>query len=380
MAVAAGAYARTDAAGPSATAAPTAASAISCSSPRIGIMAPITGPAASIGKEQRNWARYAVQRFNASPAAKRQGIRFSLREGDTRLDPKEASTVGQRFASDSTIAAVAGPAGSQEVHAVGPIFKRGGLPFISMSATADALTSPAGRYPTFFRVVARDSVQGVTDATFIKTNLKAGSVVAIDDQTSYGRPLADATARALRARQVDVSRESVPREQTDFSALVTNIDSDTDVVFLAWQIASNAQVFAQQMREQGKNATIFGSDGLFSPDFKIAGAYVSAFAPDIKSIPSSRAFVAGYRKQYGDFGTFGPPTYVAVQAAATAIAAACQNGSATRAEVLGLVKKTNLKGTILGRDISFDSKGDVRRPQFFIYRFTGGQLRYIRVR
>jgi branched-chain amino acid transport system substrate-binding protein len=351
--------------------------AISCTRPAIGILAPITGPAASIGKEQRNWARYAITNANASKSAKAAGRTFQLKEGDTQLDPAQASTVGQRFGSDTTIAAVVGPAGSQEVQAVGPIFKRTALPFVSMSATNDTLTG--GKYPTFVRVVAKDSVQAVTDAKFIKNVLKADKVVAIDDQTSYGKPLADALGKALRIRKVQVSRESVPRDQTDFSSLVTNIDTDVDVVFLAWQIASNAQVFAQQMKEQGKNARVFGSDGLFSPDFKIAGAYVSAFAPDIKNIPSSRPFVRGYTSRYGDFGTFGPPTYVATQVAINAINNACEDGSATRAEVNTWFKRTEIKKSLLGRDITFDRSGDVRQPQFYIYRFTGGQLKYVRV-
>ncbi len=58
-----------------------------------------------------------------------------------------------------------GPAGSQEVKAVGPAMGRAGLAFISGSATNPTLTT--GSNPTFFRVVSKDSVQGPQDANYI---------------------------------------------------------------------------------------------------------------------------------------------------------------------------------------------------------------------
>ncbi len=356
---------------------PAATTAISCTSPSIPIMAPITGPAASIGKEQRNWAKFAIERYNASKAAQNAGRAYKLVEGDTQLDPAQASTVGQKFASDSTVPAVVGPAGSQEVEAVGPIFKRAGLAYVSPSSTRTDLT--AGKYPTFFRVVGKDAAQGAKDAGFLAKNLKAKKVLVVDDQTSYGKPLADAAVKALRANGVKVVRTSVNQKQTDFSALVTKVSDDTDWAFLAWQIASQAQTFGQQLKEQGKKTRLFGSDGLFSPDFKIAGSYVSAFAPDIRVFKASRPIAAAYSKKYGKFGTFGPPVYVATQVVIAAVNTACADGNATRAEVLAAMRKTNLKNTILGSDIAFDRKGDVKNAKFYIFRFLGGSYKYLRI-
>ena len=340
-------------------------------------MAPITGPAASIGKEQRNWAKFAIERYNASKAATNAGRAYKLVEGDTQLDPAQASTVGQKFASDSTVPAVVGPAGSQEVEAVGPIFKRAGLAYVSPSSTATHLT--AGKYPTFFRVVGKDAAQGAKDATFLRKNLKAKKVLVVDDQSSYGKPLADAAAKTLRALGTKVVRTSINQKQTDFSALVTKVGDDTDWAFLAWQIASQAQTFGTQLKEQGKKTKLFGSDGLFSPDFKIAGSYVSAFAPDIRVFKASRPIAAAYSKKYGKFGTFGPPVYVATQAVIGAVNTACADGSATRAEVLAAMRRTNLKKTILGSNIAFDRHGDVKNASFYIFRFLGGSYKYLRI-
>lgn len=369
LAVAATAYGR-----PAASTAPNAAAAstaISCRSPQIGLMAPLTGDAASVGQEQGNWAKYAAQRFNAS----QKKIRARMVDGDTQLDPAQASTVGQRFASNSAIAGIVGPAGSQEIIAVSPIFRRAGLAYVSGSATRTTLTNGSNR--GFFRVVPNDGVQGPTIARYIARTIKARKVMIVDDQTAYSVPLSNSIQANLRAANVDVDRQSVNQDQSDFSSIVSRIASDTRVVVLAWQLAAKAQVFGQQMREQGKTATIVGTDGLFSPsDFKINGSYVAAFAPDIRTIPASRKFVAGYNARYGkNWGTFGPPTYAAAWAMLKAIQKACADNRATRAEVLKFMRQTSIppKDNVLGGTLRFTANGDVRGAKFYMFQIRNGQ-------
>lgn len=355
LVIAASALARADV--PQTAAAPS----VSCTSTSIGFMGPITGEAAFIGKEQLGFAKYAIRKLG--------GGKIKLVEGDTQLDPAQASTVGARFHANDNILAVVGPAGSQEVLAVAPIFKKAEpLPFISGSATRTSLTS--GSIPTFRRVVPNDSVQSPTIAKYIRQILKAKSVFIVDDQTAYSRPLASGVQANLRAGGVKVTRQSVTRTVTDFSALVSRISDDTDVVFLPWQFAANGQIFGQQMKEQGKTAIIFGSDGLDSGDFKIAGSYVSAFAPDIRAIKGNAAFIRGYRAKF--VSNFGPPTYVATQAAIAAIKRACADGDATRTEVHKNLKQTLIPKTILGGNLQFTARGDVKGAKFYIFKLGAG--------
>ena len=355
LAVVASAFARPD--GSAAVAAPS----VACDNAKIGFMGPITGDAAFIGKEQLGFAKYAIRRLGKGS--------ISLVEGDTQLDPAQASTVGARFQSNNDIVAVVGPAGSQEVLAVAPIFKKAArMPFISGSATRTSLTN--GSIPSFFRVVPNDSVQSPTIARYIRQILKAKSVFIVDDQTAYSRPLASGVQANLRAGGVKIERTSVNQKVTDFSALVSRIDDDADVVFLPWQIAANAQIFGQQMKEQGKDAIIFGSDGLDSGDFKIQGSYVSAFAPDIRGIKGNAAFIRGYRAKF--VSNFGPPSYVATQAVIAAIQKACADGEVTRAEVQRNLKTTLIPKTVLGGNLQFTPRGDVKGSKFYIFKLGAG--------
>jgi branched-chain amino acid transport system substrate-binding protein len=339
-----------------------AAEAVDCTA-SIGIMGPFTGDVAAIGQEQLNWAKFAVDSFNEE-----RGTTFELVEGDTQLDPAQAATVAPQFVSNSDIVAVVGPAGSQEVEAVGSIYGNAGIAFISPSATATNLTED---FETFFRVVPTDADQGPTDATYMADELGAQNVLIIDDQSSYSTGLADSTTAALEEAGVTVSRESVSQDQTDFSALVSAVADDTDVVFLPWQVAANAQLFGNQLAEQGKEAVIFGSDGLFSPDdFKIAGSFVSSFAPDITGLddPAIQELVAAFEDEYGDFGTFGPPTYAATTVVMEAATAVCEGGEdPTREAILEQMPETNLSESILGQPITFTENGDIEDATFFIF-------------
>ncbi len=184
------------------------------------------------------------------------------------------------------------------------------------------------------------------------------SVFIVDDQTAYSKPLANGVQANLKAGGVKVTRNSVNQKVTDFSALVSKIGDGVDVVYLPWQIAANGQIFGQQMKEQGKKAVVFGSDGLDSGDFKIQGAYISAFAPDIRGIKGNAAFIKGYGKKF--VSNFGPPMYVATQAAIMAIQKACADGNATRAEVLKNLRTTFIAKTPLGGNLQFTAHGDVK--------------------
>jgi ABC-type branched-subunit amino acid transport system substrate-binding protein len=170
-----------------------------------------------------------------------------------------------------------------------------------------------------------------------------------------------------------VDRESVSQDQNDFSALVSRV-KDADVVFLPWQLANKAQVFGQQLAEQGSDAVIVGSDGLFSDDFSIKDSYVSSFAPDIKSIESSADLVSEYEAEFGEFSsTFGPPAYAATNALLTAINQACTDAGATpaREDIADALRNVDIPESILGGPLRFDENGDPEGAQFYLFKVTG---------
>src|ERR1700730_2079762 len=340
----------------------TGASTKSCTA-SIGFEGPITGPVAVLGTEQLHFAQLALATDNAAIKTK-----ITIVQGDTQLQPAQATTVTQQFISNSSIVAVVGPAGSQEVEAVGGPMSRAGMAFISGSATNTTLT--AGKYPTFFRAVSNDHVQGPQDANYIVKTLHPKSIMIVDDQESYSTGLVSEMTPVFQAAGIKVDHESVSQKLTDFSSLVAKVTPTTSVVVLPWQVAANAQQFGRNLAQEHKNAVIFGTDGLFSPGtFTISGSYVSSFGPDITAIPADASIAAAAKAKYGSFGTFGPPVFAATHVIDEAIASVCKSGQTpSRSNVLAAIKKTSETATILGQPISFDSSGDLVNGKFFLFK------------
>jgi branched-chain amino acid transport system substrate-binding protein len=345
-----------------------------CGTVSIGMMAPITGPAGSIGSDQLHWAQFYVSQWNADSSNSPQ---LKIVQGDTQLDPAKASTVAQQFASNKSIVGVIGPAGSDEVEPVAPILKKAGLAFASGSATRVSLTDgKLGGY--FFRDVPNDGVQGPTDADYMTSTLKVAkgdTVMIVDDQESYSTGLADIVGKELKNKGVKVDRESVSQKATDFSSLTAKA-GNAKVVFLPFQVASEAQLFAQQLKAQGSKAIVFGSDGDFdSSKFNADGAYISFFAPDVTTVKADADTVAAFKKQFpGGTSPFGAPNYVLAQAYANAISNVCKNGDTpTRENVRTELAKVSLDDTILGNPLSFTSNGDVSGAKFHIFKIENGK-------
>jgi branched-chain amino acid transport system substrate-binding protein len=306
------------------------------------------------------------------------GLKVKFVTGDTPVEkgPGEGLVVAQKFISNKSVVAVIGPSTSGAVASASKALDAAGLAHISPSATRTSLTKGSNLEATksFFRVVPGDYIQGPTDANYMADKLGAKKVAIVDFQEPYSVGLADAAESVLKKKGVSVTRLSTSVNTTDYSSLVTRVASDTDIVFFPTQQPADAQTFGQQLLEQGKKAKVFGGDGSNSPgQFKLPGSYVSNFAPDISGIASSKALIDGWKKDNpsATLGSFGPPTYLAVQVALNAIKKACDAGKGTiknRRDVVRQVKKINLKSSILGGPFRFSTKSnDPLNAKFYIF-------------
>ena len=339
-----------------------------CTNVHLGFVGPLSGPAAFLGQEQLSWLRFGAQKYNRANET-----RFRVALGDTQLKAPVARTVARRMVSNGSVWAIIGPTEGQAVKVGGNTYERAGLAAISGSATAIDLTK--GRpYTTFFRVVPHDGVQGPTIVSHVAGTLNAKNVVVIDSQDDYSVPVAAAVTTGLRKAGVTVSRESVSADDNDFSSIVANVGGKVDVVVFATQVATAANTLSNQLREQGKKAIVFGTDGAYSPSqFKPRSGYVSVFAPDLHFSAQARSIIREYNRysKRKKFAMLGPATYMAGWVAMNGIRIACSDGRATRSEVTASVRRTNVR-SIIGGNIRFDKKGDVRGGRFVIYKVTNG--------
>jgi branched-chain amino acid transport system substrate-binding protein len=337
----------------------------------IGLMAPYTGPAASIGINQVHWANFYRSSYNKTHKTK---IKFVPE--DTMLGSAngtaEAVKGAQALGSNSSVLGVVGPAGSNEVKATTGALKGAGLGFVSGSATNTTITTDGTRRGFFFRTVPPDSSQSKSVSGFITGTLKLKRVYIIDDQEAYSTGLADEVQAQLKSKGVTVGRDGVSQQQSDFSPIINKIPRNTQLVYLPWQLPPKGQAFGQQMKSLGRAGTkLMGSDGLFDPLFAGLGSNVyDSFFP----VNPADKRVAAFKAVHKGTELFGAPSYVAAQVVTGAIDRACKNGTASRAEVRAQIKKTNIPAStsLLGLPVAFNKNGDMVKKPFGIYHSVKG--------
>jgi branched-chain amino acid transport system substrate-binding protein len=341
----------------------------------IAIEGPFTGPVAQVGLEQLHFAQLAVKLDNQA-----NGTDVTLAQDDTQLTPSLATQKTQSVISSSAVAAV-GPAGSQEVEAVGPLFGRAGMAFITGSATLPALTTD-GKNPTFLRVVPNDNIQGPQDANYVINHLHPKAVLVIDDDEAYSQGLVKTMIPIFQKAGIKVNHQTINGTDTGatlanaINSLVTSkLTADETVTMLPWQAAANAQQFGLAAQQQHKKTILFGTDGTNSPSqFKIPGSYVSNFGPDIAASSSAldKSLVSGVA-QFGPYGAFGVPTYEAADVEMKAISAVCKGGQTpSRSNVLAAIRKTSIApaDNPLGAQVAFKPNGDLVGQPGFLFKIS----------
>jgi branched-chain amino acid transport system substrate-binding protein len=377
LAVAAAAAKTARGTGPSApSTAQTATASNLCKTAGIAFAGPVTGPAAFLGNDQVHWVNQFLTRWNAGksvpgvPAGlKRVKLKLAL-IGDSQLNPQVSATVAAQVTSNKSILAMVGFAGSNENLGGGPVLDRAGVPYVSGSATADALTKTL---KGFFRVVPNNSKQAAVGVAYIIKNLplkKGDQVMVLDDAEAYGIGIANAAQKLLAASGMKVSRESVPESTSsataDFTAIAQKaVAEHAKLVYAPTQVATDSQLLTQQLKTAGFTGGFMATDGSLSPtEFKFPGAYVSFFGPDLTRVAAAKPYLAAYTKKYGKAAAsdpFGAPSFVAAQMIAIAISRSCAHGKTSRAAVTRALKAVKLPASILGHAIAFDNAGDVRK-------------------
>lgn len=344
-----------------------------CKTAGLGFASVLSGPAASLGNDQLRWARVFLSYWNTKKPIvglpknfKRTKIKIAA-VGDSQLNPQVAATVAGQMLSNKKVLAMFGFVGSNENLGGGPVLDRGGIVYVSSSATRDDL---ARTLKNFYRVVPNNLAQAQLAVDYLLKNgqIKSGQqAMVVDDAEAYAANLADDGQKLMVAAGLKADRESIPASTAsataNFSALANKaVAIKADIVYAPTQVASDSQLFAQQLKSAGYNGLFVGADGSFDPtNFKFPGAYLSYYGADVNKIRVAKPYLATFTKLYGKTLGFGPPTFTAFELLSMAISQSCADGKTSRAEVRRILPKMKIKNSILGNTVAFDNTGDLLR-------------------
>ena len=336
---------------------------------KIGVAGPITGEYAAFGQQMKAGAEQAVADINKAGGVN--GQQIVLEVGDDACDPKQAVSVANKFASDGVVF-VAGHFCSGSSIPASKVYAEEGILEISPASTNPTFTD-AGSWNTF-RICGRDDQQGLVAGKYLADHFKDKKIAILNDNSSYGKGLADETAKALNAAGVkEVMNAAYTPKERDYSAIVSRMkQAGVQVVYIGGYHTETGLI-ARQAKEQGMNLTVMGGDALVTNEFwQIAGnageGTVMTFPADPRKRPTAAAVVAEFKAKNVDPEGYTLYTYAAVQVWADAVNAIKSTDAKKVADYLHSGHTFN---DVLG-STTFDKKGDVTVPDYVLYVWKNG--------
>jgi DNA-binding SARP family transcriptional activator/ABC-type branched-subunit amino acid transport system substrate-binding protein/streptogramin lyase len=272
----------------------------------------------------------------------------------------------------------------------------GPLSMLSPSNTFEDLTEDDGLYPagtrSYFRLATPNRYEGLALVELARQLRHERLFVLVSDDGEYDvRFVRGMRAYAKRVGVEIVGQEPFDADGESFSALVREVSAarPSAVAVVGILTPSTGTLIRQLRAALGPDVSLSGPDGFALPGDlrKLAGAaatgmYVSNYGvPNDHLPPAGKAFLQAFAAERG--GDPGPDSAASYGAqGAEILLDAIARSDGTRAAVTGELRRTHVRGGILG-DVSFDAKGDLVEGPITILRFAGGVFevdRVVRVR
>jgi branched-chain amino acid transport system substrate-binding protein len=262
-----------------------------------------------------NAAKMAIDDANAAGDLP---VTVQLVPFDTQGSGDVAAPLVDQVVGDDAFVGVIGPAFSGESAAVGDKLDQAGIPFVTQSATDDALSQNGWTH--WFRALGRNSDMGPPAADYISKVGNASSTCAVSDGTPYGLGLKDEAVKEFDSLGVDVAlNEDVEPGGKDYSAIVQKIgDAGCEALFYGGY-SPEAGLIRKQMTDAGlKNVLLVGGDGIKDDTYVTTagdtgdGTISSCTCADLSnsSDPKAQDFIQEYNQEFGeDPQIYGPEGY-----------------------------------------------------------------------
>ena len=158
----------------------------------IAFVGPLSGADSGVGIEMTNAADLAIARVNDAGGI--DGRQIALLRYDDQGNPEVAREQAAAIVADERPLLVLGHRSSAPSIAAGEVYREAGMPAISGSATADALTVDN---PWYFRTIFTNSFQGTLLAPYVRSTLGHDTASVITTTRPYEQSLSTAFTEAF---------------------------------------------------------------------------------------------------------------------------------------------------------------------------------------
>ena len=276
---------------------------------RIGVLLPLTGGAASLGKAALHGMETAISEYNAKRNPSEPQIRLVVE--DTKAAPAVGVSAFQKLLTSDKVCAVLGPLASGVTLAVAPLAERNQIVILSPGASAPSITY-AGDYVFRNELSEEFGARMQARLAFEKLGFRSIALLYINNEYGVG------TTKVFKEQFTELGGRILADEAfepgtTDYRTLLTKIKSEhPDAMFVVYQ--DDIVNIIRQCKDLGISIPIFTTPVFENPENltklgALAEGVIYTFYGTFQNTATSGAageFVKAYRNRYGS-----PPTYYA---------------------------------------------------------------------
>ena len=337
---------------------------------KIGLMAPLTGPWASEGRDMERIVQLLASEINNSGGIN--GNTIEILVEDDGGTPRTATQAATKLTTLNPVAVI-GTYGSAVTEASQNIYDEAGVVQIATGSTSIRLTEK--NLDKFFRTCPRDDQQGQS-AVKVLQDMGLKKIAILHDNTSYSKGLADEIKDGLEKSGKDVKIvffDALRPGEHDYSTILTKLKGiDPDgIMFTGYY--PEAAMLLRQMQGMKWSVPMVGGDATNNSDLvKIAGDAATGYYFLSPPLPSdidpegSKAFLDAYHKAYDAY----PNSVWAIAAgdAFKVLVEAIKAGNTTPESIASYSHK-DLKDFVgLSGIINFNAKGDRTGDLYSLYK------------
>lgn len=290
---------------------------------KIGMVLPVTGPAADSGKYALTGAKLAAERVNKAGGVL--GKKIELVTEDDQTTNPGAVLAFSKLAAQPDIVAFLGSIRSTQNHAMAPDILKTGKP-VCFGGTDPMLTKLGN--PWLFRFRPNDTYSGRVIAAYGAETLGKKKWAVVHSTDAFGTGGAKALTESLGKVGATVAiDQGYPNQSQDFTPVVLAIkQSGADIIGSYFTFDNDLAIFARQLRQLGVTIPWVGSPSIaVSGAIKLAGPAlygtygVADYAEDAN--PEAKEFAKLYKAASGGINAdnYGSWTYDAIGVLAASI-------------------------------------------------------------
>lgn len=246
---------------------------------RIGVIAPLTGPASWVAEGQINGIKLFVNELNAAGGIK--GHKIDLLIEDDQGKPDLAVIAARKFIDDPAVLAIVGSSLQGATKAISPLVKETGPVVYSLSGGYE----PENKW-TWGPYVNTANVQKVALDWIKSKGMKRIALLASNDAT--GQTAIDSIKPQVEERGIELVIERMNPDDVDVTPQLNRIRSAQAEAVLAWVTGKPMTVIVKNFAQMGFDIPLIVSHGNANYPF---AENIKAFQPKLVLIPATKDLV-----------------------------------------------------------------------------------------